>query len=86
MRQRRWAEWYRSTRCRLSGHEIAGMVEAVGEGVTGYRAGDRGFRPQPTTYPSAHATIGMAITRSAIPGKTSFDPGGFAGIREAAGI
>ncbi|MFH1639833.1 MAG: zinc-dependent dehydrogenase [Chloroflexota bacterium] len=72
-------EWYRRDRAPLVlGHEIGGEVVAVGEGVTGYKTGDRvtaAHHVPCNTCPQCLAgnhTVCESVRR------TNFDPGGFA--------
>jgi len=72
-------EWYRVHKApRVLGHEIAGEIVAVGEGVEGYKEGDRisaaHHIPCNTCHycRSGHSTVCETLRR------TNFDPGGFA--------
>ncbi len=72
-------EWYRVHKAPLVlGHEIAGEIVAVGEGVEEYKAGDRisavHHIPCNTCHycRSGHSTVCETLRR------THFDPGGFA--------
>ncbi|MCD6358543.1 MAG: alcohol dehydrogenase catalytic domain-containing protein, partial [Dehalococcoidia bacterium] len=72
-------EWYRLSRAPLVlGHEVAGEVAAMGDGVERYKVGDRisaaHHVPCGTCYycRSGHETMCDTLR------KTNFDPGGFA--------
>jgi len=72
-------EWYRRHRVPLVlGHEIGGQIVAVGDGVEGYKVGDRVSAahhvPCNTCYYclSGHHTVCDTLRQ------TNFDPGGFA--------
>ena len=72
-------EWYRLPKApRVLGHEIAGQIAEVGEGVKGFKEGDRVFVshhvPCNTCYYClrGHHTLCDTLRR------TNFDPGGFA--------
>jgi L-iditol 2-dehydrogenase len=72
-------EWYRVQRAPLVlGHEIAGEIAAVGEGVADFRAGDRVFAAhhvpcgQCRYCESGHHSVCETLR------STHFDPGGFA--------
>ena len=72
-------EWYRLDRAPLVlGHEIGGQIVAVGDGVEGYKEGERVSAahhvPCRTCYYclSGHHTVCDTLRR------TNFDPGGFA--------
>ncbi|MBI4715313.1 MAG: alcohol dehydrogenase catalytic domain-containing protein [Nitrospirae bacterium] len=74
-------EWYRVGRGPMVlGHEIAGEIIAVGEGVAGYRTGDRisaSHHVPCNTCPyclSGHPTVCETLRR------THFHPGGFAEV------
>jgi len=72
-------EWYRLDKAPLVlGHEIGGQIAAVGDGVDGYREGDRvsaAHHVPCNTCPyclSGHHTVCDTLRQ------TNFDPGGFA--------
>ena len=72
-------EWYRIDRVPLVlGHEISGTIEEIGEGVSGYKKGQRVSASHHVpcgncSYCSAgHETVCDTLRR------TNFDPGGFA--------
>ena len=71
-------EWYRIKKAPLVlGHEIAGEIVEVGEGVKGYKKGDRVFVshhvPCNTCYYCLNGNHSVCDTLR----KTNFDPGGF---------
>lgn len=71
-------EWYRIKKAPLVlGHEIAGEVVEAGEGVKGYKKGDRVFVshhvPCNTCYYCLNGNYSVCDTLR----KTNFDPGGF---------
>ena len=73
-------EWYRIKKAPLVlGHELAGVVEAVGEGVTRYRVGDRiavaHHVPCNSCY---HCMSGHPTMCETLLHHTNIDPGGFA--------
>jgi len=72
-------EWYRAPKAPIVlGHEIAAEIAAIGDGVTGWKAGDRVFASHhvPCLHCryclAGHATVCDTLR------KTNFDPGGFA--------
>lgn len=72
-------EWYRIQKAPLVlGHEIAGEVASVGEGVEGYRVGDRVFVSH--HVPCMHCRYCLSGHHSVCDTlrQTHFDPGGFA--------
>ncbi|MFH1002901.1 MAG: zinc-dependent dehydrogenase [Chloroflexota bacterium] len=72
-------EWYRRDRGPLVlGHEIGGQVAAVGEGVTGYRVGERITAAHHVPCNTCHYCLGGHHTACETLRKTSFDPGGLA--------
>ncbi|MFH1647876.1 MAG: alcohol dehydrogenase catalytic domain-containing protein [Chloroflexota bacterium] len=72
-------EWYRIDRAPLVlGHEIAGEVVEVGEGVTRYKAGDRVAVAHHVPCNTCHYCLGGNHTACETLRRTSFDPGGFA--------
>jgi L-iditol 2-dehydrogenase len=71
-------EWYRLSRAPLVlGHEVAGQVVAVGEGVTRYRAGDRVAVIHHVPCNTCHYCLTGRHTVCDTLRRTSFDPGGF---------
>jgi L-iditol 2-dehydrogenase len=72
-------EAYRRPRAPLIlGHEVAGVVAAVGEGVTSFRPGDRVFATHHVPcFECARCRSGHPSTCELLR-TTSFDPGGFA--------
>lgn len=72
-------EWYRIKKAPLVlGHEIAGEIVDVGDGVEGFRVGDRVFSAH--HVPCGHCRYCQAGHQSvcALLRATHFDPGGFA--------
>jgi len=72
-------EWYRVHKAPLVlGHEIAGVIVAVGEGVYGYKVGDRISASHHVPCNTCHYCLGGNPTACDTLRKTNFDPGGFA--------
>jgi len=71
-------EWYRMSRVPLVlGHEISGTVEAVGEGVDRFKAGDRVCVAHHVPCGRCHYCINGHHTVCPTLLSTNFDPGGF---------
>jgi L-iditol 2-dehydrogenase len=72
-------EWYRAGKVPLVlGHEIAGEVVEVGEGVTGFVQGDRVAVTHHVPCMSCHYCVSGHETVCDTLRTTSYDPGGFA--------
>ena len=72
-------EWYRIHKAPLVlGHEIAGMVEKIGDGVTQYRKGDRVSASHHVPCNNCHYCLNGHHTVCDMLRKTKFYPGGFA--------
>ncbi|MBI2305630.1 MAG: alcohol dehydrogenase catalytic domain-containing protein [Chloroflexi bacterium] len=72
-------EWYRRDRVPLVlGHEIAGVVAVVGEGVAGYREGDRVTVAHHVPCNTCHYCLSGHHTVCDTLRQTNFYPGGFA--------
>jgi L-iditol 2-dehydrogenase len=72
-------EWYRIRKAPLVlGHEIAGVIAAVGEGVTRYRPGDRVFVSHHIPCNTCHYCLRGYHTACETLHTTNYDPGGFA--------
>jgi L-iditol 2-dehydrogenase len=72
-------EWYRLDRAPLVlGHEIAGEVAAVGEGVGQYKVGDRIAVAHHVPCNTCHYCLSGNHTVCDTLRRTNFDPGGFA--------
>jgi len=72
-------EWYRLDRAPLIlGHEIAGEVVAVGEGVKIYKVGDRVTVAHHVPCNTCHYCLSGNHTVCDTLRRTNFDPGGFA--------
>ncbi len=72
-------EWYRLDRAPLVlGHEIAGEVVVVGEGVERYREGDRVTVAHHVPCNTCHYCLSGNHTVCDTLRRTNFDPGGFA--------
>ncbi|MBI2866380.1 MAG: alcohol dehydrogenase catalytic domain-containing protein [Chloroflexi bacterium] len=72
-------EWYRRDRVPLVlGHEIAGVVEAVGEGVAAFRPGDRVIVAHHVPCLTCHYCLSGHPTVCDTLRRTNIDPGGFA--------
>jgi L-iditol 2-dehydrogenase len=72
-------EWYRMHKAPLVlGHEIAGEVVAVGEGVTNYKVGDRVSASHHVPCNTCHYCLSGNHTACDTLRTTNFDPGGFA--------
>lgn len=71
-------EWYRIKKApRVLGHEITGEVVEVGEGVAGYRVGDRVFVSHHVPCNTCHYCLNGYHTLCDTLRATNFDPGGF---------
>lgn len=72
-------EWYRIKRAPLVlGHEIAGEIVEVGQGVEGYQTGDRVFVSHHVPCNTCRYCLAGHHTACDTLHKTNFDPGGFA--------
>jgi len=72
-------EWYRIKKApRVLGHEIAGEVIQVGEGVESYRVGDRVFVSHHVPCNTCHYCLSDHHTVCDLLRNTNFHPGGFA--------
>lgn len=72
-------EWYRIHKAPLVlGHEIAGEVVEVGEGVTNYKVGDRVSASHHVPCNTCHYCLSGNHTACDTLRSTNFDPGGFA--------
>ena len=72
-------EWYRLDRAPLVlGHEIAGQIVEVGEGVEHYRTGDRVSVAHHVPCNTCHYCLNGHHTACETLQRTNFDPGGFA--------
>ncbi len=72
-------EWYRLDRAPLIlGHEIAGQIVALGEGVEPYQEGDRVSVAHHVPCNTCHYCLNGHHTVCDTLRQTSFDPGGFA--------
>ncbi len=71
-------EWYRIHKAPLVlGHEIAGVIAAMGEGVYGYKAGDRISASHHVPCNTCQYCLAGHHTACDTLRKTNFDPGGF---------
>lgn len=72
-------EWYRLQKAPLVlGHEIAGVVEELGDGVTVYAKGDRVFVSHHVPCNTCHYCLNDHHTACETLHTTNYDPGGFA--------
>lgn len=72
-------EWYRIKKApRVLGHEIAGEIIEVGEGVKRYKVGDRVFISHHVPCNNCHYCLNGYHTVCDTLRSTNFDPGGFA--------
>jgi len=80
-------EWYRKKKAPLVlGHEIAGEITDLGEGVTDYKAGDRVFVSHHVPCNTCHYCLRGHHTVCETLHTTNFDPGGFAEYIRVSGI
>ncbi len=80
-------EWYRLHKAPLVlGHEIAGCVEAVGDAVRDYRAGDRITVAHHVPCNTCELCLGGHHTACETLHRTSIDPGGLAEYARLPGI
>jgi len=71
-------EWYRIKKAPLVlGHEIAGVIEEVGEGVTRYKKGERVFVSHHVPCNTCEYCLGGHHTACHTLHTTNYDPGGF---------
>jgi len=71
-------EWYRIKKApRVLGHEIAGEIVEAGEGIKGFKIGDRVFVSHHVPCNTCHYCLNGHHTVCDTLRTTSFDPGGF---------
>ncbi len=71
-------EWYRIKKAPIIlGHEITGEIAEVGEGVNGYKNGDRVFVSHHVPCNTCHYCLNGNHTACDTLHSTNFDPGGF---------
>jgi L-iditol 2-dehydrogenase len=71
-------EWYRARKAPLVlGHEVAGVLEAVGEGVTRFRPGERVVAAHHVPCNTCRACLAGHFSTCDTLRTTTFDPGGF---------
>ncbi|MHC4276069.1 MAG: zinc-dependent dehydrogenase [Planctomycetota bacterium] len=71
-------EWYRIKKAPIIlGHEITGEIAEVGEGVNGYKKGDRVFVSHHVPCNACHYCLNGNHTACDTLHTTNFDPGGF---------
>ncbi|MFC1847809.1 zinc-dependent dehydrogenase [Chloroflexota bacterium] len=72
-------EWYRAHKVPLVlGHEVAGTIEALGDGVENFRAGDRVTVAHHVPCNTCHYCLAGNHTVCDTLRQTNFEPGGFA--------
>ncbi len=72
-------EWYRIKKApRVLGHEVTGVIVDIGEGVKGYKVGDRVFVTHHVPCNECRYCIKGYHTLCDTLRSTNFDPGGFA--------
>jgi L-iditol 2-dehydrogenase len=72
-------EWYRLNKAPLVlGHEVAGVITAVGEGVKRHKVGERICAAHHVPCNTCHYCLGGHHTVCDTLRRTNFDPGGFA--------
>jgi L-iditol 2-dehydrogenase len=72
-------EWYRIKRApRVLGHEMTGVIAKLGEGVEGYKVGDRVFVTHHVPCDECRYCLKGFHTLCDTLHSTNFDPGGFA--------
>ena len=72
-------EWYRLSKAPLVlGHEVAGVIAAVGKGVKRHKAGERICAAHHVPCNTCHYCLGGHHTVCDTLRRTNFDPGGFA--------
>ncbi|MBT8172209.1 zinc-dependent dehydrogenase [Candidatus Bathyarchaeota archaeon] len=71
-------EWYRLPKApRVLGHEVAGIIDEVGENVTSYKVGDRVFVSHHVPCNKCSYCLKNSHTACETLHTTNFDPGGF---------
>ncbi len=80
-------EWYRIKKAPLVlGHEVTGEIVAIGEGLEGYKIGDRVFVSHHVPCNTCRYCLRGYHTACETLRTTNFDPGGFAEYIRVPGI